>query len=70
IDYDFDKQNGNGFSFKDFNAESLMKSINRALNTYENKDEWGKLVKRALECDFSWQRSAEKYIDLYMKAMH
>lgn len=57
--------NGNGFTFKNYNAHDMLSSIYRALEGYKNKDGWNILVKRAMECDFSWGRSANEYIKMY-----
>lgn len=63
-------KNGNGFSFKEYSSKELVKTINRAIKFYNTKPkEWEKLVLHALEQDFSWAKSAEKYIDIYNKAI-
>ncbi|MFZ5988283.1 MAG: glycogen synthase GlgA [Bacillota bacterium] len=68
IDIDEDKKNGNGFSYKDFSSKDMIKTINRALKFYSQKPkEWEELVKRAMSIDFSWDKSAEKYSELYKK---
>jgi starch synthase len=56
---------GNGFSFTNCNAHDMLYTIKRALGFYYQKDIWNSLVKRAMQCDYSWDRSAEKYITLY-----
>lgn len=56
---------GNGFTFKTYDAFDMLDAINRALALYYDKPGWAKLVKRALECDNSWGRSANEYIKLY-----
>lgn len=56
---------GNGFTFKSYDAFDMLDAIRRALAIYEDKDEWQKLVKRALKCDNGWGRSAKEYIALY-----
>jgi len=55
---------GNGFTFKSYNAHDMLDAIRRALTYYYN-DDWNILVERALDCDFSWGRSANTYIKLY-----
>ncbi len=55
---------GNGFTFKSYNAHDMLDAIRRALDVYYNGD-WTALTQRALECDFSWGRSANAYIKLY-----
>lgn len=57
---------GNGFTFKTYNAHDMLNALYRAVDTYYNaKDYWDTLVIRALECDFSWNKSANEYIKLY-----
>ncbi|MBO5318253.1 MAG: glycogen synthase GlgA [Ruminococcus sp.] len=57
--------NGNGFTFKTINALDMIDAVRRALIDYENKDVWNSLVKRAMNCDYSWQASADLYINMY-----
>lgn len=59
---------GNGFTFANYNAHEMLYTIRRAIEGYQKPEGWAVLVKRALECDFSWGRSANAYIRLY-KAM-
>jgi len=69
IDCELNKE-GNGFSFKEYSSKELIKTINRAIKFYNTKpEEWKQLVVRALEQDFSWKRSADKYIEIYNKAV-
>ena len=56
---------GNGFVFEDYNAHDMLHAIRRALEGYQDKDGWAILRKRAMECDYSWGRSANEYIKLY-----
>lgn len=56
---------GNGFTFANYNAHEMLYTIRRAIEGYQNPDGWAVLVKRALECDSSWGRSANAYIRLY-----
>ena len=59
---------GNGFTFKSYNAHDMLDAIHRALTLYYNGD-WNELVLRALNCDFSWGRSANAYIRLYKEIL-
>jgi starch synthase len=68
IDVDKDKKNGNGFSYKEFSSKDMIKTINRALKFYNEKPkEWEELVKRVMNSDFSWGKSAIEYSELYKK---
>lgn len=55
---------GNGFVFNDYVASGMMWALNSALDAYYS-DGWNTLVRNAMACDFSWTKSAEKYIELY-----
>ncbi len=69
IDFDSDNTSGNGFSFTEFSHAQMLDAIGRALQTYNNRKTWEQLVKRALSLDFSWHVPAEKYMNLYRKAL-
>jgi starch synthase len=56
---------GNGFTFQDYSADELLRTIYRALQGYGEPEGWKILVKRAMECDNSWAKSANTYIKLY-----
>ena len=56
---------GNGFVFEDYNAHEMLHTIRRAIGGYHDAEGWAILRKRAMECDFSWGRSANEYIRLY-----
>ncbi len=56
---------GNGFTFKSYDAYDMLDAIGRALSAYWDKENWQKLVARALKCDNSWGKSAKEYISLY-----
>ena len=55
---------GNGFTFKTYDAYDMLGAIYRGVDAYNSKD-WNVLVKRALECDMSWGKSANEYIKMY-----
>ena len=68
-DYDHLQSEGTGFLFADYTPSALQNAVKRALCVYANKGRMGKLVADAMREDFSWGRSAEKYLALYEKAM-
>lgn len=71
IDYDANKEAGNGFSFYEFSSVQFYLTLTRALNVYFDKpEEWQKLVKKAIVQDFTWNKPADKYLELYKKAMN
>ena len=69
INYDPRTDSGYGFTFKEFSPEGLLTGVVRAVETYKNQPVWNKIVKRAIQVDFSWKKSAQKYVELYNKAM-
>jgi starch synthase len=58
----------NGFIFSQYTKLELFKAINKALAAFKNKKKWMSLVNHAMECNFSWKVSADKYLQLYAKA--
>ena len=58
-------ENGNGFTFKTYNAHDMLNACLRAQSLYSDKKAWKKLVDDVMKCDFSWESSSEKYIGLY-----
>ena len=56
---------GNGFTFRTYNADDMLHAIRRGLGAYHNKADWPLIVDRAMRSDFSWGRSANEYIRLY-----
>lgn len=60
---------GTGFKFYDYSKASLLDAIGRALKIYRKKQDWTRLARQCMAADFSWERSAIEYIDLYKKAI-
>ena len=60
---------GNGFTFKSYNANDMANAVWRAFAGYGDRDGWGILCRRAMRCDNSWARSAGAYIELYQQAL-
>ena len=58
-------ENSNGFNFSNYNAHDFLYAVEKALTVYENEKQWSELRKRALNCDFTWNRSAAKYMQIY-----
>ncbi|HBV88776.1 MAG TPA: glycogen synthase GlgA [Desulfosporosinus sp.] len=62
---------GNGFCFMNYNAHELLFTVQRALSIYqENKSIWNNIRLRGMERDFSWNRSAEAYVEIYKSLLH
>lgn len=57
---------GTGFSFSNFNGDEMGDAVFRAARLFwDNRDAWNQLFTQAMSQDFSWTRSADKYLDLY-----
>lgn len=68
-DYRPETGEGNGFSFAQYDAMALYAALARALETYRHREIWTQLVRHCMAADFSWQRSAGRYVDLYHRAL-
>ncbi|OGQ51991.1 MAG: starch synthase [Deltaproteobacteria bacterium RIFCSPLOWO2_02_FULL_53_8] len=60
---------GTGFKFKKYTAKAFVDKIKEALAVYKDKQAWAGLQRNAMREDYSWERSARKYMDVY-KAAH
>ncbi len=69
IDADLHPEKGNGFVFVEQTPEKLMAAIRRALKAFKDKPRLSMLRKTAMKTDFSWDKSAEKYAQLYRKVL-
>jgi starch synthase len=67
-DYNLQTDQGTGFKFRDYEADKLLQTVQRALGVYRDKPRWSRLLQRAMAQDFSWARSAVEYQALYQKA--
>ncbi|MBQ7541280.1 MAG: glycogen synthase GlgA [Clostridia bacterium] len=56
---------GNGFTFRNYNAHDMNHTIHRALLGYRDAEGWKTLMRRAMSCDNSWTRSALEYLHMY-----
>jgi len=65
LEYDPDTEEGNGFLFKEYSAKAFNEAIKAALAAYKDKDKWHRLIGRCMGYDFSWNRSAQEYKNLY-----
>lgn len=70
VDYSKNPKAGDGFMFKKYDQMAFLIQFVNAVVTYKsNKNEWKKIQKRAMLKDLSWNASAQKYLDLYSKAL-
>ena len=57
---------GTGFSFANYNADEMLHIINYSKHIYYDcRKDWNKMVERGMKMDFSWERSAKKYEEVY-----
>ena len=68
-DYDPRNDQGNGFAFQAYDAMALFAALVRATETYKHAAAWRRLMLRGMSADFSWARSAARYVDLYYRAL-
>jgi len=68
---DFDPRTGqgNGFVFEPYDAQELFAAVVRATENFKYRDAWRSLVQADMRCEFSWTASAEKYVDVYQRAI-
>lgn len=66
IPYNYETGEGTGFSFANFNGDEMGDAVFRGARLFwDNHDAWNNVVTQAMSQDFSWTRSASKYMDLY-----
>ncbi|MCM1306363.1 MAG: glycogen synthase GlgA [Bacteroides sp.] len=63
--YNGETGEGKGFTFKTYNSYDMLDAVWRAYACFHDKPEWDKVVKNAMSSDFSWDVSAEKYLNLF-----
>jgi starch synthase len=66
-DYDPLAGTGNGFKFADYTGDAFLGAVKRALAVYVNKKAWRQLIANGMKCDFSWEKSAKEYLELYRR---
>ena len=63
----FTGDSGNGYTFKNYNANDMLYVLIQAVRDFSNKKVWANVQNRAMNSDFSWKAQAEKYLELYDK---
>ena len=66
---DYTKTSGTGFVFKRFTTKELIMTVQKAVKIYQDRKFWMKLMTNAMERDFSWSNSAQKYLNLYTQIL-
>jgi len=69
-DYDPLTRTGNGFVFQAYDPMALFAALVRAVEIYKHRDLWESLQRRCMASDFSWDKSAAAYVDVYRRALH
>jgi starch synthase len=70
VDYTMIPDKGTGFKFYDYSKTAMLEALERALKVYRSAGEWKALMERCMNADFSWEKSAREYLDLYEKAIN
>lgn len=60
---------GNGFKFQEYSAAALLGAIKKALQVYQDKALWRRLMQQGMAEDFSWERSAKEYLQVYAETI-
>jgi len=68
-DYHSEKSAGTGFVFEPYDPGALLETVDRALHVFHQKKAWTALRRRAMSADFSWDRSAQAYSNLYERLL-
>lgn len=66
-DYHPGNRQGNGFKFRDYSSSALLGAVRRALQAYRDPIAWKELMIRGMAADFSWDRSARTYLQVYQE---
>jgi starch synthase len=69
VDYTKSPDIGTGFKFYDYSEKALLDAIERAIGVYKNQRAWQSLIKKCMSEDFSWEKSAKEYVEVYKKAI-
>lgn len=56
---------GDSFTFKDYNKESFLNALDKAIENFKDKETWYKIVDNGMNKDFSWEKGAQEYVDIY-----
>lgn len=67
--YDSIKPLQNGYTFTNYNAHDMLYVLRKAVSDYRNKEQWAEIRYRAITSDFSWNKSAKEYEELYLEML-
>jgi starch synthase len=60
---------GTGFKFHGYRPEDFLAAIRRALTAWQDKDGWRQLMRNGMAQEYSWERSAQEYVEEYERVM-
>jgi starch synthase len=69
VDFDYDPRRGNGFVFERYQGQAFFDAVRRAQTRFREPQTWKTLIKRAMRTDFSWKHSADRYKEVYERAV-
>jgi starch synthase len=64
-EYDPSSGTGNGFVFSEYDPEQLKAAVDRALDLWQDRKAWRRLIQNGMRLDLSWKNSAQKYVEVY-----
>jgi len=67
--FDPTTRQGAGFVFTEPTADALMEAVRAAASVFQDKEAWRQLQRNAMMRDFSWERSARRYVELYRQVI-
>ena len=65
----YGQDTGTGFSFNNYSGAAMVHALSRAINDFHNKAVWKKIMLNGMKKDYSWEKSAVKYVDMYKNAI-
>ena len=67
-EWDVETGTGTGFKFEGFDSKDLLAEIDRALNAFQNRKAWERLMRNGMARDYSWRGPAKEYVRVYEEA--
>jgi len=69
VQFDFQTKEGNGYKFGPFEPAAFVAAVREAANLYQDAETWKRLMANGMKADFSWDRSARSYLDIYRSVL-
>jgi starch synthase len=67
--YDTETKEGNAFVFENYEPKEFLEKIIEAMELFKNSEEWETIMNNGMEKDFSWNESADKYVNIYKELL-